>query len=460
MINKQNGCYGERSRTALLLPFDYAQGDRTNKMKKLFTFLFLLSAVAVFAQTPAKPQQNPIVLLNGTAHIGNGTVIPKSAIGFDKGEITFVTDATDYVKQLGDEVIDISGKQVYPGFIAPSTTLGLAEVEAVRATLDFNDVGTINPHVRSLISYNTDSKIIPTIRTNGVLIAQVCPRGGLISGTSSVFALDGWNWEDAVYKTDDGIHLNWPVRYQGGGWWAEPEPLKKNENFEKTLAALQKFFADAKAYSEKGQTETNIRMEAMKGVFSGEKRLFINVDLAKDIIEAVYFAKQFGVPHLVIVGAKEASLVTDVLKKNNVAVVLDRVHDLPSSPDLDIDLPYKTPKLMQDAGILYCLSYRGDMETAGLRNLPFTAGTAAAYGLTKEQALAAITLNTAKILGIDETAGSLEGGKNATLFVSTGDALDMRTNNLELAFIKGKKIDLDNVQKQLFKKFGSKYSQK
>ena len=432
-------------------------------MKKTILILLTFSLshlLTSHAQTPAKPQQRQIVLLNGTAHIGNGTVIEKSAIGFENGELLFVSDAKDYTRQLGDEVIDITGKQVYPGFIAPSTTLGLVEIEAARATRDFEDVGSINPHVRSEISYNTDSKIIPTIRTNGVLLAQVAPRGGLISGTSSVFTLDGWNWEDAVYKTDDGIFVNWPARYSAGGWWGEPEPMKKNEEYEKRIVALQKFFADAKAYSQNGQSELDIRMEAMKGIFSGEKRLFINATLAKDIIEAVYFAKNFAVPHLVIVGAKDASLVTDVLKNNNVAVVLDRVHDLPSSPDSDIDLPFKTPKILQDAGVLSCLSYMGGMETAGMRNLPFTAGTAVAYGLTKEQALSAITLNTAKILGVDATAGTLEGGKDATLFVSSGDALDMRTNNVEMAFINGKKLDLDNHQKQLYRKFRNKYTAK
>ena len=432
-------------------------------MKKTILILLTFSLshlLTSHAQTPAKPQQRLIGLLNGTAHIGNGTVIEKSAIGFENGELLFVSDAKDYTRQLGDEVIDITGKQVYPGFIAPSTTLGLVEIEAARATRDFEDVGSINPHVRSEISYNTDSKIIPTIRTNGVLLAQVAPRGGLISGTSSVFTLDGWNWEDAVYNTDDGIFVNWPARYSAGGWWGEPEPMKKNEEYEKRIVALQKFFADAKAYSQNGQSELDIRMEAMKGVFTGAKRLFINATLAKDIIEAVYFAKNFAVPHLVIVGAKDASLVTDVLKNNNVAVVLDRVHDLPSSPDSDIDLPFKTPKILQDAGVLYCLSYMGGMETAGMRNLPFTAGTAVAYGLTKEQALSAITLNTAKILGIDATAGTLEGGKDATLFVSSGDALDMRTNNVEMAFIKGRKLDLDNHQKQLYRKFRNKYTAK
>lgn len=431
-----------------------------NNRKYLLVFVCLFTAKITFSQVPAKPQQKPVVLLNGIAHIGDGAVIQQSAIGFDNGKITFISKVSDYQKQSEYDVIDISGKHVYPGFIVPSTKLGLVEIDAVRATRDFDDVGFLNPHVRSLISYNTDSKITPTVRTNGVLTAQVCPKGGLISGTSSVFSLDGWNWEDAVYKVDDGIHVNWPNRFQGGGWWGEPEPLKKNEKFENDLEKLKKFFSDAKAYSENGQSETDIRMEAMKDVFNGKKRLFINVDRAKDIIEAVAFAKQYLVQNLVIVGAKEAWLVTDVLKNNNVPVVLDRVHDLPSSTDSDIDQPYKLPKQLQDAGILYCLSYRGDMETAGLRNIPFTAGTAVAYGLTKEQALSAITLNAAKILGIDKTTGSLEGGKDATLFVSSGDALDMRTNNVEMAFIKGKKLDLDNHQKQLYTRYSDKYSEK
>jgi len=438
--------------------------NKTDMKKIIISFLLVTFSLSHLltshAQTPAKAQQKLTVLLNGTANIGNGTVIQKSAIGFENGEILFVSDAKDYTRQLGNDVIDITGKQVYPGFIVPNTNLGLVEVEAVRSTRDFEETGFLNPHVRSEISYNTDSKIIPTIRTNGVLLAQVAPRGGLISGTSSVFTLDGWNWEDAVYKTDDGIHINWPARYSSGGWWGEPEPMKKNEEYEKRVASLQKFFADAKAYSQKGQSELDIRMEAMKGVFTGEKRLFINAGIAKDIIEAIYFAKQFAIPHIVLVGAKDASMVTDVLKSNNVSVILDRVHDLPSTPDSDVDLPFKTPKLLQDAGVLYCLSYMGGMETAGMRNLPFTAGTAVAYGLTKEQALSAITLNTAKILGIEQTTGSLEARKDATLFVSSGDALDMRTNNVEMAFIKGKKLDLDNLHKQLYRKFRNKYSNK
>ncbi|MDQ3047342.1 MAG: amidohydrolase family protein, partial [Bacteroidota bacterium] len=185
--------------------------------------------------------------------------------------------------------------------------------------------------------------------------------------------------------------------------------------------------------------------------------LYIHANNAKEIIESVNFAKNNGITNVCIVGGKDSWMVTDLLKANNVSVMVARVHDLPDRPEDDIDLPYKLPYLLEKAGILYCLNNEGDMEAMNTRNLPFLAGTAAAYGLTKEQALKAVTLNAAKILGIDKTTGSLEKGKDANLFISTGDALDMRGNNVEAAFVKGKTIDLNNDQKALYEKYKTKY---
>ena len=164
-----------------------------------------------------------------------------------------------------------------------------------------------------------------------------------------------------------------------------------------------------------------------------------------------------GVKKTVIVGGTDAWMVTDLLKENNVSVMVNRVHDLPNNEDDDIDLPYKLPALLQKAGILFCLENSGDMEQIHTRNLPFLAGTACTYGLTKEEALSSITFNAAKILGIDKQVGSLEVGKEATLFVSTGDALDIKTNNVEWAFIRGKKLDLNNEQKALNERYLQKY---
>lgn len=400
--------------------------------------------------------------MNGIAHLGNGEIIENSVIGFEKGKFILVADAKtvkiDRTKY--DTIIHLDGKHIYPGFISVNSTLGLTEIDAVRATRDFNDVGDINPHVRSEIAFNAESKIIPTVRSNGVLLAQATPRGGLISGTSSIMELDGWNWEDAVYKKDDGIHLNWPAMFQGSRWWAEPGQGKKNEKNKEQTLLLKNFFEDAKAYSALAEhEEKNLRFEAMRGVFDGSKTLFIHADFVKEIIQAVTFARDYEVKKTVIVGGYDSWRVTDMLKENNIAVILKRVHELPLREDEDTDLPYKIPALLQKSGVLFCLDNSGDMEAMNTRNLPFYAGTAAAYGLTREQALMAITSNTAKILGIDETAGTLEQGKDATFVISSGDALDMRTNNIEYAFIRGKFIDLDNHQKALYRKYRGKYGE-
>ncbi|MDQ3192022.1 MAG: amidohydrolase family protein [Bacteroidota bacterium] len=430
----------------------------------IFSTLFTLVSTAIFAQgvpaSPAPDQSKSILLKGGVVHTGNGLVIENGAVGFKEGKINLVLnlDIHKINEADFDEVIDVSGKHIYPGFIAPNSTLGLTEIDAIRPTKDFSETGVFNPNVRSLIAYNSESRIIPTLKNNGVLLAQITPRHGLISGTSSVVELDGWNWEDALYKENDGIHLNWPEMFSTKGWWAEPGPTEKSKQYENKLNEINAFFNDAKAYSEiKDYKQKNLKLEAMRGLFNGTQKLYINADYVKEIMQAVNFARNFGIKNLVIIGGSDSWLIPEMLKENNVSVIVTRLHSLPLRPEDDIDQPYKLPYLLQKEGILFCLNYEGDMEVMGTRNICFTAGTAAAYGLTKEQALMSVTLNAAKILGIDKTVGSIETGKDATIFVSTGDALDMRSNNVEFAFIRGKKQDLDDHQKQLYRKFSDKY---
>lgn len=433
-------------------------------MKKIFILCLIISSAA-FAQKPipAKSQSESILLAGGTAHIGNGNVIENSLIGFKDGKLTLVSgDAkADDVKKQYDKIIDITGKEVYPGFIAMNTNLGLVEISAVRATRDYTEVGALNPNVRSVIAYDTDSKVIPTIRTNGVLLAQVTPRSGLISGSSSVVELDGWNWEDAVFKTDEGIHLNWSRMFTFSGFRTGNRSLKKNEEYQKFINSIKKFFADSKAYSEiKDQNEKNLKFEAMRGLFDGTKTLYIHADNVKEIMEAVNIAKDAGIKKIVLVGGNEAWRIPEFIKQNNVFVVVERPHNLPDRPEDDVDMPYKLLPMLFKEGILVSIDSDGEMSPASNRNVPFYAGTAAAYGLTKEQALMTITSNAAKILGIDDKVGTLETGKYATLFVSDGDALDMKTNNVMFAFIEGKNIDLRNEQQELYHRYMNKYGLK
>ena len=296
--------------------------------------------------------------------------------------------------------------------------------------------------------------MVPTIRSNGVLLAEIAPRGGVISGSSSIVQLDAWNWEDAAYKMDVAIHLNWPALYNRKGWWAEPGGIEKNENYDKRVDEIMDFFAEAEAYYAKTQPEvTNLKFEAMKGLFVKNKKLFVHANGAREMMAAIELKKVYEVD-MVIVGGRDSWMITDQLKEHNIAVVLRPTHSLPSRPEDDIDLSFKTPYLLQQAGVEYCLTLNGAWEQ---RNLPFIAGTAATYGLTKEEALAAITINTAKIFGLDDKTGSLEVGKDANIIISSGDVLDMRTSNIEYAFIQGRQIDLDNKQKQLYRKFSDKY---
>jgi len=426
-------------------------------MKTLVIILLALST-ALVAQNKKR-----ILLMNGTAHIGNGQVIENSYVAFSEGKIDFVADArlTKLDMTKFDTTIDVFGKHVYPGFIAPNCILGLQEAEAVRQTSDYAEVGDYNPHIRSLIAYNTDSKILETVKANGILYTQSTPRYGVISGSSSILATDGWNWEDAVIKPDDGIHLSFPISIQRHGWWAEPQPSDKNTKFREQLNDLSTFFENAKAYNNTPTvSEKNLRFEAMKGLFNGTKNLYIHTDYVKDIIMAVNFSKKFGIKKTVIVGGKDSYKVTQLLKENNIAVMVNRVHDLPELPEADIDLFYKLPYLLQKDSVLFCLQNQGDMEAMNSRNLPYLAGTAAAYGLTKEQALQSITLNTAKILGVDRLIGSLEPGKAASIVVSAGDVLDMKSSVIVMAFINGRYIKVTNFQNDLYKKYADKYGVK
>lgn len=425
-------------------------------MKK-YIFLVLVSIFftsQVIAQKPSVKQSKKIILKGATVHVGNGTVLNNATIVFDKGVITEVS--TNAVNETNAEVIDLKGKHVYPGIICVDSRLGLEEIEAVRSTLDYAEVGLINPNVRSVIAYNTDSKIIPTVRSNGVLLALSVPEGGIMPGTSSVMKLDGWNWEDAAYKMDVATQLNWPSMRIRNAWWAPSAEEQRKQSAEE-MDMIKRFFDEAKAYSLLDKpASVNLKYEAMKSVFNGSKKLFISAASAKEITSSVLFAETYGIKP-VILGAQESYMVADFLKEHNVAVVYTNPHSLPSNEDEDIDMPYKTAKVLKDKGVVYALSINGSWQQ---RNLPFLAGTTAAYGLSKEEALQSITLNAAKILGIDKTTGSIEVGKDANIVISEGDILDMRTSLIINAYIQGASIDLDNKQKELYRTYMEKYKLK
>ncbi len=430
-------------------------------MKKIiFYILCVFSVTNITAQetmSPALPQKETISLTNATIHVGNGLVIKNGTVTFKNGKIT---SADANTAPAGAKVIDCTGKHIYPGLILSASQLGLIEVNSNRATVDASEIGEMNPGIRSIVAYNTDSKVINTLRTNGILLANVIPDGGIISGSSSVVQLDAWNWEDAAYRTDVAIHFRMPSLLnrnrggRGGFGGAQPaaDPVKRGLE---QIEIVKLFFREAKAYlAESKHENTNTKFEAVRNLFDKKQKFFIHCNIVKEMLLAVDFVKEFGFD-VVLVGAVDSWQIADLLKQNNIAVILNQLHDLPTMIDDDIDQPYKTPAMLQKAGVLFCIN--DDDANSRYRNLPFNAGTAAAYGLTREEALSAITLNAATILGIAGKTGSIETGKDANMVVSEGDILDMRTNIITNAFIQGRQVDLNNKQKQLAEKYETKY---
>lgn len=425
----------------------------------LFTASLLLS-LATYAQNtpgevpaPGKAQAKPIWITGATLHLGNGQAI-QGIIGFDKGKITYVGSGAEIRLNRNEaDIIDATGKHVYPGFIAFNSILGLNEVDAVRATRDYAETGELNPNVRALIAYNTDSRITPTVRNNGTLLSQIAPQGGRISGRSSVVHFDAWNWEDATVRAEDGMHFNWPSMRVYDAWWAPPADEQRKRSAEQ-MAAMEQFMEDAKAYLAQSKPDKiNLKLEAMREVMNGKCKVYVHTGEAKSMITAVNFFAKYNL-RPVIVGADEAGEIVSFLRDKQIPLILSRTQRLPGRNGDPIDAPFTLPAQLAAAGIPFGLMMDGAWEQ---RNIPFQAGQAVGYGLAPERAVQALTGDAARILGIDANYGTLETGKSATLFLSTGDALDIRGNKLEAAFIDGRRLELSDKQTGLYKKFSEKY---
>lgn len=440
-------------------------------MKKIILLNVLFLNLIFSQQTPAPTQDKSVLIFGGITHVGDGQIINNSVIGFTDGKIDLIASSeenwtdkllnmfSDSNNKKYDTIIDASNQHIYPGIIALNSNLGLVEVDAVRASVDDDEAGTYLPEVRSIIAYNAESKAVESMRPNGVLVAQIAPNGGVISGSSSVVQLDAWNWEDAVIKYDQGLHINWPSPYTFGRWWlGEERGLKANNNYNKQVNDLKEFFDKSKANMNLDKS-MNLKSRSMKAIFEGESTVYLYADDEKEIVDGVLFLKKFGINKIVIVGASEAKNQLDFIKENDIPVVVKQPYRFPQSVDSDPRETFMLAKKMIDKGILVSIDPSGAPQSrVSIRNLPFYAGSFSSYGIDKEAALSMITLNPAKMLGIDSEFGTLEIGKSATLFISKGDALDIISNNVTHAFISGRNISLETHQTRLWRRYSNKYS--
>ena len=407
---------------------------------------------------PGKPQEQPIALVGGTVHPVDGPVVAGGIVLFDKGKIVAV--GKDVQVPANAEHVDVTGKHVYPGLIDPNTSIGLTEVGAAAATIDTSEVGDANPSAKAIVAVNAESAVIPVTRANGVLTALTAPSGGTIAGLSAVINMDGWTWEDMAVEQVAGMHITWPRSRSGGGRFGRRFGRSSSSGDSGgPIKRIRETFATARAYMQAREadeaTHFDAKWEGMIPVLKGKLPVFIAANSESEISNAVAFADQENI-NCVIVGGSQADKCTELLKRNRVPVILSKVHRLPRSQDAAYDDAFTLPKRLQDAGVKFAIS--SGEGAANVRNLPFNAGTAAAFGLSPEDALKSITLSAAEILGVGERLGSLTAGKDANVVIANGDILEV-TTNVEMAFIEGSMVDLQSKHTLLYDKYMEKYRQ-
>ena len=422
--------------------------------------ILLAGSVAQAApEIPGKPQEKPIALVGGTVHTSSGPEIPDATLLFAEGKIVAIGPKLPLPE--GTETIDVRGKHMYPGLFDAFTSVGLVEIEAVRSTRDQVESGTINPNAKAQVAFNPDSELIPVARSNGVLLLLSAPHGGLMSGTSAVMQMDGWTWEDMTLRAAAGVHISWPRTTPVKEFASvEPEPLDLSKR-DAAIASIRQAFADARAYYNakkaaspgKDEVKFDARWEALIPVFERQLPIIVQADEIQQIQSVVAFAAKEQV-RLILLGGYDAPLCTELLKKHDVPVIVSGVHRLPQRNGDPYDHPFTVPQRLHEAGIRFCIS--GSEDAWSVRNLPYHAATAAAYGLAKDEALRANTLYPAQILGVENKVGSLETGKEATLIVTDGDVLEIPTH-VEQAFVQGRKVDLSDRHKRLYEKYQEKY---
>jgi imidazolonepropionase-like amidohydrolase len=428
-----------------------------NKLTTLVLAVTLCLTVSAsgYDYVPGEPQSRPILLRGGDLYTVANGVLPATDLLFDNGRITGI--GPDLTPPDNCRVIDVTGKRVYPGMIDGATTLGLIEIDEVRATDDRSEVGRITPEVAAWVAYNPDSELLPAVRANGVTTALVVPNGSLVRGRSSLMNLDGWTREDAAEKSIVAVHLSWPRSRIITAWWMEQSVEEQQKQIDENRRALQQVFVDARAYAVAHKAnpaiDIDLRWEAMLPLFSKELPLVIHADDATQIEDAVMFGQREDIP-IILAGAREAYRMLDLLKKYDIPIILTSTYRTPMREDDDYNTPYSLAGTLEKAGIRFCIASFGN---TGCRNLPFQAGMAHAFGLSLEGALRSVTLSPAEILGVADDLGSLEIGKKATLVVSDGDMLDHIGHNVTMEFIEGAAVDLNSKHKELFEKYKQKH---
>ena len=428
----------------------------------------LLDPTAAGAQVtmPVAAQSQPVVLRGATIHTVTQGVIQNGTIVLENGRITAIGGA-DVAIPRGAKVTDVSGKHIYPGLIDAYSTVGITEIGSVDVSNDITELGDFNPNVRAEVAVNAESRHIGTTRSAGVLVAFSTPDGGVISGLSSAMSLEGWTWEEMSMKGSAALNVNWPDptarprRFGGGpppgfpGARAQPAP----KTYAEQVQAIKDFFAEARAYRDAiaagQQVRTDSRYAAMIPALNREIPVVVAAEGVSQINDAITWGKAEGL-RIVIRGGRDAIHVAERLKAENVPVILTSTMAAPERSSDGYDGRYNAPAELFAAGVRFAIA--GGSGGLYSYRLPWEAGVAVAFGLPEDEALKAVTINAAEFMGIADQVGSLEVGKQATLLITTGTPLNM-TSDVIQAYIQGREIDMNDIQKHFFKKYMEKIRQ-
>jgi len=424
-------------------------------------------AIAACGAAPLPARAQTVLLKNATVHPVSGPALSPGDVLVENGKVTQV----GHLDVHADQVVDLTGQHLYPGLLLLNTALGLSEIEAVRATADYEEVGQFVPEVQSWVAVNPDSELLPVARANGIAFFEPTPEGSMIAGQSALMAIDGWTTEEMVFKKPAALHVYWPAMEinatggRGGGGFrrgraggSAEEQIKERERKVKELAD---FFADARAYAQTrdaAQTNgardpgLNPPWEAMRPYLKGERPIMVHAEELRQIKSALQWAETNNFK-IVIAGGRDAWKVADLLAKKKVPVIYDDIYSLPLSEAESYDIHFKAPEILHQAGVKVALSLQtAAFDAAFARNLPYVASQAVAYGLPAEEALKAMTLYPAQIMGVEDRLGAIEPGNDATLFACTGDILDLRANVTHL-WMAGREVSLDNRHTRLYEKY-------
>lgn len=441
-------------------------------LKSAVSLLFLASVSALPA--PGQTQSQPSSVSTSGAYaikgaqiftlagapVQNGTVVIRD------GKIVAV--GANIAVPEDAKVIDASGLQVYPGMFDAATQIGLVEVPAVKATVDTAETGQFNPDVTAATAFNADSAHVDVTRAAGITEILTVPgslegRGGggsIIGGNASAVDLGGWNINDMAIRRHAALELTWPSISTGSfdftTFTFHRMPFDEaKKQYQKKVDALSDFFDKARHYAQAMQSGTSdfprdLKLEALARVVQGKEPLLVVASSERDIRNAVAFCEQQKV-HMILGGAEEAWKTIDLLKKDNIPVIVGPILSMAQADDDPYDADYAMPGQLYAAGVKIAF---GSFDASFSRRLPQYAGTAVGYGLPHDEALKAVTLNAAQMLGINDI-GTIEPGKTANVVVTDGDLLELHTH-VKYLFIKGQLTSLENKQTQLDERFSNR----